>query len=295
MTDAAATTGQLLKAERERRGMSPQKAADELHLDAWVVDALEAEDYERVGPSVYAKGHLKRYAALLGLSPGDIMTSYESRSLSPKTPASQPANVRLRTDAAAVSNLPWTPILGSFAVALLVLGVLWWKPWQQRGAGATAERQMTETPKRSIGPPGRHGRRFRRLRRGRNPGEFGCFLARNANGDAGLVCGGTCIDASADTCGGRGRDGAGRGGRYGPSPPPPEFFRRLMGGRARCRGQSRVRRQRARQQRKDGRRNRTDARLPRICERRAARDQQSRGRDRTTIHGRRRSPLRGRR
>lgn len=146
MTDAAATTGQLLKAERERRGMSPQKAADELHLDAWVVDALEAEDYERVGPSVYAKGHLKRYAALLGLSPGDIMTSYESRSLSPKTPASQPANVRLRTDASAVSNLPWTPILGSLAVALLVLGVLWWKPWQQRGAGAIVERPVTETP-----------------------------------------------------------------------------------------------------------------------------------------------------
>jgi cytoskeleton protein RodZ len=146
MTDAAATTGQLLKAERERRGMSPQKAADELHLDAWVVDALEAEDYERVGPSVYAKGHLKRYAALLGLSPSDIVTGYESRSLSPKTPASQPANVRLRTDAPAVSNLPWTPILGSLAVALLVLGVLWWKPWQQRGAGAIAERQMTETP-----------------------------------------------------------------------------------------------------------------------------------------------------
>jgi cytoskeletal protein RodZ len=56
MSDAAATTGQLLKAARERRALSPQKAADELHLDAWVVDALEAEDYERVGPSVYAKG-----------------------------------------------------------------------------------------------------------------------------------------------------------------------------------------------------------------------------------------------
>jgi len=30
--------------------------ADELHLERLVIDALEAEDYERIGPSVYAKG-----------------------------------------------------------------------------------------------------------------------------------------------------------------------------------------------------------------------------------------------
>ena len=59
--------------------MSSQKAADELHLDGWVIDALEAEDYERIGPSVYAKGHLKRYAALLGLPADEIMAGYESR------------------------------------------------------------------------------------------------------------------------------------------------------------------------------------------------------------------------
>ena len=145
MTDGGATTGQLLKAERERRGLSSQKAADELHLDAWVVDALEADDFARVGPSVYAKGHLKRYAALLGLSPGDILASYELRAQAPKIPASQQANVRLRTDAPAVSNLPWTPIAGSLAVALLVVGVLWWKPWQQRGAGPTSAQQLSKT------------------------------------------------------------------------------------------------------------------------------------------------------
>ena len=47
MTDAVVTIGPRLKAERERRGLSAQKAADELHLDGWVIDALEAEDYER--------------------------------------------------------------------------------------------------------------------------------------------------------------------------------------------------------------------------------------------------------
>ena len=73
MTDSGTTTGPRLRAERERRGLSAQKAADELHLDGWVIDALEADEYARVGPSVYAKGHLKRYAELLGLPAAEIV------------------------------------------------------------------------------------------------------------------------------------------------------------------------------------------------------------------------------
>jgi cytoskeleton protein RodZ len=146
MTVPSATTGARLKAERERRGLSSQKAADELHLDGWVIDALEADDYERIGPSVYAKGHLKRYAALLGLPAAEIMDGYESRAQAPRPPASQPASVRLRTDAPAVSNLPWASIVGSIAVVLLGAGVFWWKPWQHRGTGPVAAETLAAAP-----------------------------------------------------------------------------------------------------------------------------------------------------
>jgi cytoskeleton protein RodZ len=78
MTETA-LPGSKLKAERERRGLSAQKAADEMHLDRWVIDALEADDYQRVGPTVYAKGHLKKYAALLGLPTTEILAAFESR------------------------------------------------------------------------------------------------------------------------------------------------------------------------------------------------------------------------
>src|SRR5271154_2176614 len=77
--------GPQLKAEREKRGLSLQKAANELHLDAWVIEALEAGDYQRIGATVYAKGHLKRYAGLLGLPAAAIMEGYEPRA--PATPA----------------------------------------------------------------------------------------------------------------------------------------------------------------------------------------------------------------
>ena len=146
MSEVIATTGPRLKAERERRGLSSQKAADELHLDGWVIDALEAEDYARIGPSVYAKGHLKRYAALLGLPPAEILADYESRVQAPKAQASQPSNVRLRTDAPAVTNLPWPPIAISAAAVLLVVGVLWWRPWHHRGPGPATTAPLTANP-----------------------------------------------------------------------------------------------------------------------------------------------------
>ena len=146
MTDLPAATGPRLKAERERRGLSAQKAADELRLDGWIIDALEAEDYERVGPSVFAKGHLKRYAAFLGLPSAEIMAGYESRVHAPKPLVAQQTNVRLRTDAPAVSNLPMPQVVGSVALVLLVLGVLWWKPWHQRGATPTISRPVAANP-----------------------------------------------------------------------------------------------------------------------------------------------------
>src|SRR5271163_1978271 len=137
MSALAEPAGPRLKAERERRGLSSQKAADELHLDGWVIDALEAENYDRIGPSVYAKGHLKRYALLLGLPADEIMAGYEARAQAPQPEPVQTPNVLLRTDAPVVSDLPWPRIAGSIALLLLILGVLWWKPWHPRSTAPT--------------------------------------------------------------------------------------------------------------------------------------------------------------
>jgi cytoskeleton protein RodZ len=135
MTEAAGTLpGPRLKAERERRGLSAQKAADEMHLDRWVIDALEADDYKRIGPTVYAKGHLKKYAALLGLPAGEIMAGYESRPPGPIEITSAGPSMLLTTREEGTSFGSWSPVqifVGLFA-AVLVAGVLLWRPWHQR-------------------------------------------------------------------------------------------------------------------------------------------------------------------
>jgi cytoskeleton protein RodZ len=132
MSEAGESLGGRLKAEREKKGFSAQKAADQLHLDAWVIEALESGDYARIGPSVYGKGHLKRYAGLLGLPADEIIGAYENR----------PAAPALRTLAVETPDRapPWATVAGVAVISVLAAAaaVLWWRPWQSRPAAAIA-------------------------------------------------------------------------------------------------------------------------------------------------------------
>jgi cytoskeleton protein RodZ len=139
MSEAGESLGGRLKAERERKGFSTQKAADQLHLDAWVIEALESGDYARIGPSVYGKGHLKRYAGLLGLPADEIIGAYETRPAAPVEAAQAPA-LRMRAAETQDRAPPWATVAGVAVISVLVAtaAVLWWRPWLSRRISATA-------------------------------------------------------------------------------------------------------------------------------------------------------------
>jgi len=124
MSEAAQALGLKLKAEREKRGMSTQKMADDMHLDAWVIDALEAGDYERIGPAVYAKGHLKKYASILGVSPTEAASESAAR---PPGPLAPTPIIRLDPP----GGTDWPKVGGFALIALVAGGIAWWRPWQR--------------------------------------------------------------------------------------------------------------------------------------------------------------------
>jgi cytoskeleton protein RodZ len=134
MSEAAQALGQKLKAEREKRGVSAQKMADDMHLDAWVIDALETGDYERIGPAVYAQGHLRKYASILGVS-----ATQEAPAPQTKPTGPPPPTPIIRLDPPGGGGSIW-PTVGGFAVVALVAGgIAWWRPWHTaRTASATA-------------------------------------------------------------------------------------------------------------------------------------------------------------
>ena len=124
------TPGGMLRVERERRGYSVQHAAEDMHLDAWVIEAIEANRFEALGAPVYARGHLRRYATLLGLSPATVIERYEALGGKPvePTPISVAIATPVRVERRRVSKLPlWIAATIALIAALvwLVFAFLW--------------------------------------------------------------------------------------------------------------------------------------------------------------------------
>lgn len=131
------TPGGMLRVERERRGYSMQHVAEELHLDIRVIEALETNRFEALGAPVYARGHLRKYATLLGLSPATVLARYEALGGTPPDPTPVPAvmAVPLRVERRRVSKLP----LWIAAAIVIVAGLAWlvFQLLQARGAIGT--------------------------------------------------------------------------------------------------------------------------------------------------------------
>ena len=53
---ALQSPGTLLQQERIRRGLSVQQAAETLHLDTWIIEAIEVNHFLALGAPVYARG-----------------------------------------------------------------------------------------------------------------------------------------------------------------------------------------------------------------------------------------------
>jgi hypothetical protein len=64
MSDEA-EIGKQLRDARERMGLGVAQAAEQLHVDEQVIDAMETGRFQALGAPVYAQGHLRHYAELV--------------------------------------------------------------------------------------------------------------------------------------------------------------------------------------------------------------------------------------
>ena len=118
------TPGELLRRERERRSITQLHIAEELHLDVRTVEAIEANRFEQLGVPVYARGHLRQYAALLGLSPQLIIERYEALTGRQEIPAPIPASVAVGASIGMERRSLAGPLWMGVALVALTMG--WW-------------------------------------------------------------------------------------------------------------------------------------------------------------------------
>ena len=113
--------GEALQREREARGLDRQQVAELLNLDLAVIAAIEQNDFPALGAPVFARGHLRRYAAFLGLDDGEVLVAYD-RARHPEDPTLVPR--------AHLERLPerqpprWPRALGGLAVFAVGAGVI---------------------------------------------------------------------------------------------------------------------------------------------------------------------------
>lgn len=74
MPETVRGIGERLRQARVRAGISPAEAGAKLKMPTHVIEALEKEDWARIGAPVFVRGHLRSYAKLLGL-PADAIAA----------------------------------------------------------------------------------------------------------------------------------------------------------------------------------------------------------------------------
>ena len=119
---APRTIGERLRAGRERSGLSVAAAAEKLHLDPKVIEALESDRFAELGASVYVRGHLRRYADFVGEAGLEMVNAYSAREASPPPPdLTQIPHAEHRSDPRRLIS----PLVGLGCALVLALAI-WW-------------------------------------------------------------------------------------------------------------------------------------------------------------------------
>jgi cytoskeleton protein RodZ len=113
--------GERLAAARRAHEISATDIAKELHLDEMKIRALEKNDFAVLGAPVFAKGHLRKYAELVGVSADDVLADYYELNRSAGAPPVVGPARKFRRD---ISLGPW--ITGGIIVVIIASTAYWW-------------------------------------------------------------------------------------------------------------------------------------------------------------------------
>ena len=144
--------GARLRSARERSRLTILQAAERLHVDPDILEALEAEDFAKLGAPVYVKGHLRHYAELVGESVDALFELYSQGTRVPppdltRVPRPIPDDVRRLVAPALI-------VVIGFAVA----GTVWWglslshRQWGMSASGPAPVMVPAATPLQQAQP-----------------------------------------------------------------------------------------------------------------------------------------------
>ena len=118
--------GERLAAARREKQISILEIAKELHVEEAKIRALENNDFDVLGAPVFAKGHLKKYAQLVGINHDDVLADYYRLTRSQEMP---PVVVKRQKPSRELSPGPWIAVVGVLALLALAYWLLVERPF----------------------------------------------------------------------------------------------------------------------------------------------------------------------
>jgi cytoskeleton protein RodZ len=150
--DARAGIGTRLRAAREKKGLTLLQTAERLHVDARIVEWLEAENFAALGAPVYARGHLRHYAELVDESPAQLQELYANAT---KAQPAQPDLTKIARGEPENDNgwLARPAMVGLVAIA--AVGAVWWfiQTSERTQPTSTAQTQTQAQSQSGATPP----------------------------------------------------------------------------------------------------------------------------------------------
>lgn len=144
MSEEGLGIGAALRAAREEKGWTVQDAGNRLRLMARQIEAIEAEDFSRLGQPVFARGFVRNYAKLLGLDPNELLDQMTRV----KLPTVREAESVPFTPSQEFWQSPW--VMGGIAAVILAvaipLGLYWWLTSDE-------ETQLPVVAEQTVPPP----------------------------------------------------------------------------------------------------------------------------------------------
>ena len=112
--------GERLATARRKQKIAVLEIAKELHLDEPKVRALERNEFDVLGAAVFAKGHLRKYAQLVGVDETDVMADYYQLTRAAGMPPLVSTRRRPRRE---MTPGPWIAVI---VVVILAATAYWW-------------------------------------------------------------------------------------------------------------------------------------------------------------------------
>ena len=156
VTELPSSPGARLRREREAQGIGHQQAAESLNLDPAVLTHLEANDFAALGAPVFVKGHLRRYASMLGLAEDEIVSMYDRSKQQLGEPSLVPKSRLEMAPVRGKSRWPW--VVGGAAAFFVAAGLIAYLsehglPWTGTSPEETTVPVLQEVPATTTQAP----------------------------------------------------------------------------------------------------------------------------------------------